>query len=529
MTRSPLILAALLATFLFCACSEAGDPTPLEGDEEQAVAVLPGKADDYLSPTSQEYRLWAISELSLDEEWADKDDEAKTAHAESLLAYKFKAYAHFINVYVTDKGHHDENKDYGGFAGLVRKTTLDYIIDPVDDERMTWVFLWELEMGGPRSLIDDLPIKVADDGALTFEVTLPVLSESQLTSGAYPQNFDPATYTGDMETIEVVVEAIDKSFDAYPEYTELFEDDKLDVLILVGGDYNDKRYDLRAAEEIFDWLKSAGYAHEAEEWTELTLESPPFTDTIDVEGREVAVEITLWHPAIVEVAKLDDLRAKIITAYETMDVVLYDGHAGQDPDYSGVVYHYKPRHAISANDLATLDLPEKYQMYVFNGCKTYSAYPEAVYKHEGKDTANLDIISTVNFSWLSQQTYTTSGFLDELLALKNGQHDPRSYLEILSDINKRANHNVYYGVHGLDDNPHANPYGDPSTLCDSCDVNSECPGNGNRCVALDGGLKACAMECTADDGCPEGYACLDIAVGAQISGRQCLPVSLSCE
>ncbi len=522
-------LVPLAPIVLLLACGSLGEEPSQGGSSDQTASVVPpGKADNYLSPTSREYLLWGEGQLDLDEEWSDAGDADKLAHAEEMLGYKFKAYAHFINEYVTDKSSHDANGDYGGFSGLVRPTSLDSIIEPNDDTNMSFTFLWELEMGGPRSLLSNLPIEVNDAGKKVFSVKLPVLTEYQIEHGSYPKDFDANAYEGEMEEIEVAIDPEEESHDAFPEYNRLFEDGKLDMLVLVGGDYNDERYDLQAAEEIFDWLKRAGYDHPAEDYTELTLDSPPFRSTMDVNGSTVDVEVTFYHPDIVPDAELDSLRDEIIDAYETMDVLIYDGHAGQDPGYSGVVYHYNPRHAISADDLGQLALPDKYQIYLFNGCKTYSAYPEAVMKNETKTTANLDIISTVSFSWLSMQPYTTSGFINQLLAESGGTHDPQTYVQILEQINRRSNWNVYYGVHGLDDNPHVNPYADEGMLCGSCATDLDCPGAGNRCIGFDWG-KVCGAECTADDGCPEGYGCYEIAEGSQIVGNQCLPKSFTCE
>ncbi len=518
------ILGAILG-LLVMAGAGCGETTRDAGDE--AVVVYPGKADDYLSPTSREYLLWGMGDLVLDAEWADKEMAEKEAHVEAMLGYKFKAYSHFINVYITDKSSHDSNQDYGGFAGLIKSSSVEWIFEPIGDDGMTWTFIWEMEMGGPQDLMDRMPIEMDENGQTYFMVKLPVLSNSALTNGSYPKDFNANTHEGELDEIQVMVEPEDESFDAFPKYNAMFEDGLLDVFILVGGDYNEKRWDLIAAEQIFDWLKSAGYKHAAEELTDLTLESEPFRKTLKANGKEIQVEVTLMWPDIVPDADLNSVRERVAAAYESMDIVIYDGHAGQDPDYSGVVYHYNPRKAISANDLAELNLPEKYQLYLFNGCKTYNAYPDAVYQNETKTTANLDIISTVNFSWLSMQPYTTSGFLNELLALKGGTHDPRTYVEILTQINLSNNYNVYYGVHGLDDNEHLNPYADVTTLCQSCSSDGDCPGQGNLCVRFDWG-KACAAECTADDGCPESYSCRDIAINGNITGRQCLPDTLTC-
>lgn len=523
------LLCLLPLSLLPVACgSSDSSPAQTTDDSPLADVVPEGKADDYLSPTSIEYRLWGEGQLTLDTAWADKTDLDKESHAKDLLDYKFKAYSHFINVYVTNKEHTDANKDYGGFSGLVLPSSLSSVVEPADDARMTWTFMWELEMGGPRDMLSALPLQTKPNGERWFPVKLPVLTESQLTSGSYSDSFDPSTYSGAMEQIEVSIEPQKESFDAWPDYRQLFGDGKLDMLVLVGGDYNAERYDLKAAEQIFSWLKSAGFQHAAAKYTDLTLDSPPFTKTVKADGKDLAVSVTFYYADIVSDDKLDLLRQKIIAAYESMDVLIYDGHAGQDPTYSGVVYHYNPRAAISAEELASLSLPEKYQLYMFNGCKTYSAYPTALYASPTKTTSNLDIISTVNFSWLTMQPFTTSGFINQLLAVKSGTHDPRTYVEILREINKSSNANVYYGVHGLDDNTHLNPYADAAALCRPCQRDNDCPGAGNRCIRLSSG-SVCGAECTADDGCPDGYKCRQIAEGSQIVGSQCLPTSYQCQ
>ncbi|MCB9737394.1 MAG: hypothetical protein H6745_32855 [Deltaproteobacteria bacterium] len=523
-----LATCALAATLALgaAACDDAAGTT---SDDEAAEAVLPGKADNYLSPTSQEYSLWGLGAESLDAADEALTHDEKEAKVRELLALRFKAYAHFINQYVADKDSHDSNRGYGGFAGLVRGSTLEFVVDPVDDAELEWAFIWELEMGGPADIMKRLPITTGADGDSTFLVQLPKLDAAALRSESYPESFDPTKYdAADLDELEVHITPEERSNDGWPLYAELAKDGVVDVLIEIGGDYNDARYDQQSAEKHFKWLVDAGFSHTAKAVSELTLESAPFTKTIDMNGAKVEVRVQLLFPDIVPDAELDRLRAAVIAGYETKDVVIYDGHAGLDPDYSGVVYHYNPRRAISATDLAKLDLPEKYQIFWFNGCKTYGAYPEAVYKAANKDYANLDVVSTVNFSWLSQQTFTTSGFLTELLALDQKKHDPRTWTEILTRVNQRANYNVYYGVHGIDDNPHLNPYADPASLCRTCSSNNDCPGSGNLCVSLGKSGKRCAAECTADDGCPGGYTCADIAVGGRITGHQCLPVGYSC-
>jgi len=527
--KSSFRLFALPALVLAAACS-SGSSTPEEIATGSDVVdpVAEGKEDNYLSPTSMEYRIGGEGKLDLDAAaWGEKTDAEKEARAQELLGDKFKAYLHFINVYVTNKEHEDSNAAYGGFSGMVRKSSLGSLVDPSGTDKLSWSFMWDAEMAGPRDIMSKLPIETRSNGERYFVVQMPKLTEQQLSYSSYPKDFNPATYEGEIEELEVSITPIPASADAWPEYAQMLEDGKLDMLVLVGGDYNEERYDLKAAEEIFNWLKKAGYQHPAATYKELTLESPPFTRKMKANGKDVAIEISFLHPDIVEDGKLDSLRAKIVEAYESMDVLIYDGHAGEDPSYSGVVYHYNPRHAISANDLAALKLPSKYQLFLFNGCKTYAGYPDALYSSPNKTTKNLDLISTVNFSWLTMQPFTTSGFINELTAQSGGTHDPHTFMEILSQINKSSNYNVYYGVHGIDDNPHGNPYMSGDLLCKSCTSDAACGGAGNRCIRFSTGM-ACGGECTADDGCPTGYTCRKIASGSQIVGSQCMPKNLQC-
>lgn len=515
-------LVAALAAGLLASCEAANDA------EEGAVAVAPGKQDNYLSPTSREYRLWGLGDLKLGAEFKGKSDAEKKAQVDEMLGYRFKAYAHFINQYVTNKEHEDANAKYGGFSGLVRATPAEWVVEPLDDAHLAWTFVWELEMGGPRNIVDAMPTKVDAEGHRYFLVKMPKLTEAQLEAGSYPSTFDPATFNGEVEDVQVMIEAEQESMDAWPEYKALFEDGRLDVVILVGGDYNAERYDLKAAREIFSWLGRAGYASTVKTFETLKLDSPTFQKTVKAGGKSVLVSIRLLHADIVEDGRLNDLRAAVLEGFKNADIVIYDGHAGLDPSYSGVVYHYNPRHAISADELAQADLADRYQVYVFNGCKTYGAYPDTLMKNPRKTTKTLDILSTVNFSWLSMQPFTTSGFLNAILAQRNGTHDPRTWREVLADINAGANSNVFYGVHGLDDNPHLNPWADASKLCKSCSKDADCGGAGNRCVRFDWG-RVCGAECTANDGCPAGYACTAIAEGSTLAGKQCLPKTFQCQ
>ena len=61
MRRFWIALMSVVVGFGFVACGEGGEEA---GDE--AMAVYPGKADDYLSPTSREYLLWGMGDFVLE-------------------------------------------------------------------------------------------------------------------------------------------------------------------------------------------------------------------------------------------------------------------------------------------------------------------------------------------------------------------------------------------------------------------------------------------------------------------------------
>ncbi len=186
--------------------------------------------------------------------------------------------------------------------------------------------------------------------------------------------------------------------------------------------------------------------------------------------------------------------------------------------------------AVAADQFRELQMPDKYQIVVFNGCKTYTQYADNLYANPAKSEGNLDIITTVNFSWLSEMGRVTSAFLKGVTGTSGGRHKPVSYAELLAEMNRGTSWNVIYGVHGIAGNPHMSPYGDTSSLCQACDRHADCPGTGNMCLRLTEAApeRYCGVACTADSGCPEGYACRAVRQGTTITSHQCLPTTNRC-
>ena len=532
-TKWACLLAGMM---IWSGCGNMDNPEPTEDESAGGVYeyVPQGKADNYRSTEGREYLLTGTDTIDLSaEEDAQLTGEEREERVQELVEYKFKALSYFLYAYLADKSSHDENADYGGFRTTIRQQTFESLaIEEVDGEPGTYRFEFQAEAGGPMELVERIPRDVNGK----FELILPKLTNSELESGSYSReyrHFTPEDYEeSELTSLEMGIEPQESEPDAYPEYNQMFQDGLLDVAIHVGGDYNDKRYDIETAEELFRTLqRDLDLEAPVESIEELESDSGPFVGSFEANGETIDLEVTLIYPEMHDEPGVgyDGLLELYRESASEKDIVIYDGHAGYTSSYSGVVVHYDPRHAIAADDFDELELPDKHQLFVFNGCKTYTSYADAMYDHPAKDAANLDIMTTVNFSWLSEMTRVTTDLLDNFLDQKAGTHAPRSYDHILAEMNKGRSWDVIYGVHGLDDNPHRSPYAQTDSLCRSCGDSTDCPGVDNVCLNLSGG-QACTVACTADSGCPDGYACESVARQGSdlISAKQCVPTAGMC-
>lgn len=531
-----LLSAGLCLSFLALGCEEVLGPVdPIGADELEYEIVPEGKMDDYRSTRGQEYILRALDFIMLPAADADLEGEARMERAEELVEHRFTALSFFIYAYLSKKSSHDENADYGDFRTTIRQQTFESLeITERVDEPGTFDFIFEAECAGPKQLISQLP--VGDNG--TFPVILPIISPEELESGSYSttyRDFDPANFESDVLTsIDVEIEEAELVPDSYPEYNRLFEDGVVDIAIHVGGDYNESRSDLRKAREFFDYLRNDfGLTAPVESFEELTSTSGPFTTTFDANGSQIRLEVYLYHPDMhqEEGVGYDGLLDLYRQSAAIRDIVIYTGHAGYTTSYSGVVVSYNPRIALAMDDFSALEMPETYQIFMFSGCRTYSAYADALYANPAKDTANLDIITTVNPSYPNEAMRVIEGFIENLTETQEETHAPRSWDHLLSDMNRSRSMGIIYGVHGLSDNPRISPWADPSTLCNTCESNSECPGIDNLCSRLTIGDRVCTVACSDDSGCPDDYTCMAVASrwSDVISRYQCAPQAGYCE
>jgi hypothetical protein len=147
------------------------------------------------------------------------NDEAKRAE---MVSRRLTAFGLYLTTYVTDKFRgidHDgdgkisesevffHNEGYGGFHAMVRNysvETLDVSGDPANGYQVTFT----MDLAGPRDLLSLVDLKDAAEGGKGFEVKLPkgaTVDPASVPRGEV-RNFDPAKYSGELETIPCKIE-----------------------------------------------------------------------------------------------------------------------------------------------------------------------------------------------------------------------------------------------------------------------------------------------------------------------------------
>ena len=359
------------------------------------------------------------------------------------------------------------------------------------------------EFAGIKDLEQRLPMKTV--GGKTF---LPVAAD--LGAGA--------------EELQVTVTPIARSLNAYPKYLELFEDG-LDISAHFGGDHNTPPKDIDHARSLYDDLLASGFKSPVAKFEDLEIDSGPITSTIKVKGAEVVVRVNIFHVDM----STPDTRNLVVDAYKnaakTADVIIYDGHAGRRLDYSGVVLAYNPaRASIPASDFKTFETTSKQQVYLFNGCETYTGYADKLYENPKRNAENTDVITTGNFSAIQSKANQVIAFIHSFVDQKTGNWIPRSWDSVLTrmdTVGERSWVHIY-GVHGLEDNPKASPLADVSKVGVTCTKDADCGAADSRCIVTPT-KKVCGIACADTAGCPAGTKCVLPKGRTSADDQQCSP------
>ncbi len=541
-----LALVGSLAMTATTACSgDAGNT----GTKDQIPSVLgPGeKADDFRSETAQEYYVKGQSTITLGSQFADQGEDARLQRVRELIPYKQVVIGWFLNQYLVDKEKEQGNHDYGGFKALTKNGSYeDLNIQKVDG--LTYSFDFVQEVGGKLDLVDSLAQKADatpnDDGSWTFKLAVGKVSNSQMTqlttnyewyrsspwSEFSPDNVDESRY----EWIKLRISPEKRSSDAWIDYNRLYADGTVNVGLFFGWDYHDD-FHLKHSKSIYQWLVQQGFKSPVDKWEDYAKTRQPLTRTISTPKGEVKVAVTLWwgqpgtetDPDTNSGGRvLEDAMRKSL---EQNEVTLYSGHSG--PFYGFALANWNKTYEgdLDDSEIPTLDMPkDKYQIVVAEGCDTY-ALGQAFWENPNKaDRQSLDIITTTSFSNAGTDA-SARDILTALIGGKSGKVKATKYSELLSGLDNNSYwFQTMYGVHGIDNDPHAQPFANKEALCMECSSDADCGGAGNTCANLQG-TNVCTYECTDDDGCPDGYTCRDTRTGSWLSKKVCVPASLSCD
>jgi hypothetical protein len=348
------------------------------------------------------------------------------------------------------------------------------------------------EFAGIKDLERRLPMKTVD--GKTF---LPINAE--LGEGS-----------GGAQELQVSLTPVARSLNAYPKYLDMFADG-LDIGVHLGGDHNTPPQDINHARSVYDDLVASGFRSPVTKFEDLKIDSGPLTSTIKVKGADVPVRVRIVHVDM----STPETRNLLVDAYKASaknaDVIIYDGHAGRRLDYSGVVLAYNPaRSSITANEFKTFETTEKQQVYLFNGCETYTGYADKLYENPKRNPENTDIITTGNFSAIQAKANQVIAFIHSFIDQKSGAWIPRSWDSVLSKMNAVGERSWVhiYGVHGLDDNPKVSPLADVSKVGAACTNDSQCGAPDSRCVVVASNKRVCGVACADSTGCPAGTKCV---------------------
>ena len=519
--RTLRTLALSLVTMAGCATDQIA--------EEDLIEVDDTKADDYYSNVSAEWEVRGAVKIKLtDAEYADE------AKRKDLVARRLTAVGLYLTAYVTDKfegidinrnGTIEEseiffrNEGYGGFHAMVRTQSgeagnLKKLSDGL------YELSFELDLAGPNNLTQLLP-RVGTTSPFKFELKMPELAAvdpANVPRGTI-RNWKPETATGPIESNVLGLVRLPTPKNAYPQYAEFVKDGVYDVTMVFGYDYNTPRSDVQEIKETYDHLVARGFRSPVASFDQLEPDSGPFTIDAKAGGKDIVIEVRLFYADMFE-GQRPAQKQLIVDELVKRDVFFYNGHAGPyfgfyvDKDYAATVGYL---------ELAAAPFTAKQQLVVAQGCQTYSQYADMIYASPVKDETNLDVITTVNYSY----GVGTLDLFDSLTALQDKQHTPTDSYAIVEQLNAQwinSSYEVFYGIMGITANPAVHPYAALDKIGAECSAASDCGDpNANLCIKkrVDSTKKVCAAKAVASK-CPAGTYYKQLRQGETIVAAGCV-------
>jgi hypothetical protein len=530
-----------LLLVLFAACSNQGGQ-----EQEEAMVVPAGKADNFLAPKAQEYIVEGTTTVTIESDLSGASEEEKLKRVRELIPLKQIVIGWFLNKYVGPKSH-DDDSDYGDFESLTKNGSYEDMDIQDTGDGLTYSFKLRQEIGGTMDLLAKLPTQVDADGRHHFTLIVGKISNDEMddleTNHEWYRrdpwsDFDPKNVDAfRLEEVDLVIQPEPRSVDAWIDYAALFKDGQVTIAAHFGWDYHGE-YHLKHSEDVYNWLTNRGFDSPVGSYAEYTRTSGPLTKTVRANGRSVTVKVWLfWGQPGTDtdpdtyaggVQLEDDMKA----SFKDREVIIFSGHSG--PFYGFALANWRKTDAgdLDDSEIAALDMPAGvYQVVLAEGCETY-ALGQAFFNNPNKsDREYLDVITTTSFSNASTAS-TVTDFLTTIVGNGFGGESPveaTTYMELLKDLDGNSRwFATMYGIHGIDNNPHLHPYVDESVFCKSCERDRDCGPEGYKCARLNPEEKSCFGRCTANDGCPRGWKCMDIASGSYLQWKGCVPANLTC-
>lgn len=532
---SSLLVAAPFVLGLTTACgseTDAGTETPA-GDTAatETFEVVPaGKSDNFYSSVAAEFEVTGRLPVTMTKD--EFNDEAKR---QEIVTRRLTAFGLYLTTYMTDKfrgidsngdGQISEsevffrNEGYGSFHAMVRNFSVE-TLDVSGDPDAGYAVTFSIDVAGPKDLLSIMPVSATAEGGKGFALRMP--KNATVDPNSVPRgeirSFNPDTYSGELETVDCTIAKLPDVSNAYPAYDRFVEDGVYDITLFFGHDYNKSRSDLQEARQAFEVLDSAGFDLPVSRFEDLKADSGLFKKQIKANGKDVSLEVRIYHSDMFTTDRKGqhDLAVSELVA---RDVFMYLGHAGP---YFGFYLDEARQATVNYLELANAPFSEKQQLVVAQGCQTYSQYADMLYANPAKSEDNLDVITTVNYSY----GQGNEQLIKSLIRVDGeGNHRPVDFYTMVGDLNEdwlNSYKDVFYGVMGIDGNPQMHPYASVSSIGEKCETAADCGDpDGNACIAASIGPKQCAAKTLAESACPEGTRFEYLARAGTIATGACL-------
>lgn len=587
-TLSPTIFVLIFASIFSANCGLD------ESQESASLApstkiILPeGKADNYFSNTAQEYLASAQMEIMLDQaKAAGKSADEKLALANELMVAKTRQVSWFLHVYLIDKSKEDPEVNYGGLRTMVMyQGEQNKNLRLLDEATNKYTYDFSVQVGGQLNLLEKIrqDKQISVSGPLSFPLSMAKMENDLLanfiTDDFSPGQWSPLTCNCQLETVNITVEPIARSADAYLDYANMLDDNVMDIGLHFGWDYH-ARNDLTHARTIYQLLTTElGFTSPVESYEKLNRLSGPLTKKTKVNSRDITIQVSIFRPDPCDdfneagengtwVMGMDidesyqnhkcqdfswtdpkanansttdqgasNMMQDLKNSLRTRDAIIFVGHSGYTYGFSLGNWHNTAKGDLDPTEIRQLDLPAaKSQIILMSGCETYHTALAFKENSNKAELRNLDVITTSSFSD-GTSTIELQTFLRALTTYDEAEQSKLtpSYGRLISAMNinqlteDKFAHYTMYGVHGIDDNPRLHPLADISRSCKPCASDADCGALGNVCVQLNAEQKVCATDCLSDEGCRDDQVCR--AFGSvennKFLGSACVPRDLLC-